>query len=261
MSKNEIKPTSEFYGRLQDAYDYFNQHLFDGALPHCLITVQREKNTMGFFSAARWSNDGTSEVHEIALNPAYFARRKVIEVFQTLVHEQCHVWQHEYGSPSRTGYHNREWSEKMEAIGLMPSSTGEPGGGKIGQKMSDYPAEGGRFKQACIKLIMAGYQFNWIDRRIARQHEEDPQHMTEEPPLALAPVAAAAPLAIKSAESLLNLPMSKLLPNFELQLIAPADPKAKSKTKYYCPDCGVNVWGKPNLAIRCDDCNLSFVPL
>jgi len=261
MSKNQIKPTGEFYGRLQDAYDYFNQRLFDGALPYCLITVQREKNTMGFFSAARWSNDGKNNVHEIALNPAYFARRKVIEVFQTLVHEQCHAWQHEYGNPSRTGYHNREWSEKMESIGLMPSATGEPDGAKIGQKMSDYPIEGGRFKQACIELIMAGYQFNWIDRRIARQRDEEPETVTEQAPPEEAPVAADAPLAIQSAESLLNLSMSRLIPNFDLQLISPTDPKAKSKTKYYCPNCEVNVWGKPNLSIRCENCDLSFIPM
>ncbi len=260
MSKNEIKPTSEFYGRLQDAYDYFNRQLFDSALPHCLITVQREKNTMGFFSAARWSNDGKRDVHEIALNPAYFARRKVIEVFQTLVHEQCHAWQHEFGNPSRTGYHNREWSEKMESIGLMPSATGEPGGGKIGQKMSDYPIEGGRFKQACITLITTGYQFNWIDRRIAWQHEDETEPEGAAEPLAGAP-ASAATLATTSAESVLNLSMASLIPNFEHQLISPADSKARSKTKYYCPGCGVNVWGKPGLSILCEDCGRSFISL
>ncbi|MES2072429.1 MAG: SprT-like domain-containing protein [Pseudomonadota bacterium] len=260
MKKNDTKPTDEFYGRLQDAYDYFNLHLFDGALPHCLITVQREKNTMGFFSAARWSNDGRNDIHEIALNPAYFAKRKVIEVFQTLVHEQCHVWQHEYGKPSRTGYHNREWSEKMEAIGLMPSATGEPGGEKIGQKMSDYPLEGGHFKQACISLITTGYQFNWIDRRIARQDETETIHAAEEISAVEMPATATASLTIKSAESLLNQTMAKLIPHFEHQLIVPAAAMSRSKTKYYCPDCGVNVWGKPNLSIRCEDCDLSFVP-
>ncbi|GGD02062.1 SprT-like domain-containing protein [Undibacterium terreum] len=274
MKVTEIKPTDEFYGRLQHAFDYFNMQLFENSLPHCLITVQREKNTMGFFSAARWSKDGNSEVHEIALNPAYFARRKVIEVFQTLVHEQCHVWQHEYGNPSRTGYHNREWAEKMESIGLMPSSTGEPGGEKIGQKMSDYPIEAGRFKQACIRLIMSGYQFNWVDRRVARQIGDEMEHPTGEMDDIDAEETydedlsdttdsveiTEAPLAVRAAENVLSLPMSKLIPNLALQLISPSITVAKAKTKYYCPGCGVNVWGKPSLAIRCEECELSFIP-
>ncbi|MFZ6649710.1 SprT-like domain-containing protein [Undibacterium sp. TJN25] len=258
MSNSATKPTDEFYGRLQAAYDYFNLALFDNALPHCLITVQREKNTMGFFSAARWSNNGKRDVHEIALNPAYFARRKVIEVFQTLVHEQCHVWQHEFGNPSRTGYHNREWSEKMESIGLMPSATGAPGGDKLGQKMSDYPIEGGRFRQACVQLMTSGYQFNWIDRRIARH-----QGGYEAPPaasqMAEAPASATASLAITSAEAILDLPMTQLAPDAAYQLILPADTKVRAKTKYYCPGCETNVWGKPQLSIRCEDCDLTFI--
>ncbi|WP_394782070.1 SprT-like domain-containing protein [Undibacterium sp.] len=261
MNKSPTKPTDEFYGRLQAAYDYFNLALFDNTLPHCLITVQREKNTMGFFSAARWRNDGKKDVHEIALNPAYFARRKVIEVFQTLVHEQCHVWQHEFGNPSRTGYHNREWSEKMESIGLMPSSTGEPGGGKLGQKMSDYPIEGGRFRQACIQLMTSGYQFNWIDRRIARQRDEYEMPTPGESQImeATANITATASLAVTPAEAILDLPMTQLIPDAEYQLIMPAEIKVRAKTKYYCPGCEANVWGKPQLSIRCEDCDLSFV--
>jgi hypothetical protein len=46
----------------------------------------------------------------------------------TLVHEQCHQQQAEQGRPSRSGYHNKEWSQKMLAIGLQPinAKTGLP---------------------------------------------------------------------------------------------------------------------------------------
>lgn len=37
-----------------------------------------------------------------------------------------------------------------------------------------------------------------------------------------------------------------------------ADPerkkKAASKTKYTCPDCGVNAWAKPETALICGEC-------
>lgn len=43
---------------------------------------------------------------------------------------------------------NEEWADKMEGIGLMPSSTGKPGGSRTGEKMADYAIEGGLFMQA-----------------------------------------------------------------------------------------------------------------
>ncbi|MCH8618522.1 SprT-like domain-containing protein [Undibacterium sp. TS12] len=253
MKINKIKPTAEFYGRLQHAYEHFNAMLFNSALPHCLITVQREKNTMGYFSAVRWSTDGNNDVHEIALNPGYFANRKLMEVFQTLVHEQCHLWQHEFGSPSRTGYHNWEWSEKMEAIGLMPSSTGQAGGDRVGQKMSDYVIEDGLFKQAALALVASGYHFKWVDRWVAKQE----QIVNSE--LSVAQDAPELILPISSAEKLLNAPMAQLIPNFQHQVQDTDWQKARSKTKYSCPGCLANLWGKPDLRVRCEDCDMLFL--
>ncbi|EAA4127232.1 sprT domain-containing protein, partial [Salmonella enterica subsp. enterica] len=49
-----MKPTQQTYEELQVAYDHFNEALFDGSLPPCLITLQREKKTYGYFSAERF---------------------------------------------------------------------------------------------------------------------------------------------------------------------------------------------------------------
>ncbi len=46
-------PTHSFYNYLEAAYNFFNAALFAGRLPTCLLTVQREKNVMGYFSANR----------------------------------------------------------------------------------------------------------------------------------------------------------------------------------------------------------------
>ncbi len=83
---------------------------------------------------------------------------------QTLVHEQCHVWQNYYGKPSRRSYHNREWADKMIAIGLMPSTTGRPGGKQTGQHMNDYVLAGGAFQTAAVDLMATG--FGWLDRSV-----------------------------------------------------------------------------------------------
>jgi hypothetical protein len=63
----------------------------------------------------------------------------------TLVHEMCHLWQREYGTPSRNTYHNWEFAEKMEAVGLVTSDTGEPGGKRVVQRMTLYIAGDGPF--------------------------------------------------------------------------------------------------------------------
>jgi len=143
-------PTRTMYRYVEDAFDHFNRELFDGSLPKPLLTFQRDKSCMGMFMYRRWQNREEHYTHEIALNPLYFVTRNPLELLQTIVHEMCHLWQYEYGKPSRAGYHNREWARKMEAVGLMPSDTGAPGGKTTGQHMSDYPLPGGRFYQACV---------------------------------------------------------------------------------------------------------------
>ena len=121
--------SQELYEEIEGAYAYFNEVLFDGQLPGCLFTLQRKSNTFGYYSESRFlrrNGDGKSD--EIALNPAYFAHRRVEQTLSTLAHEQVHQWQAHFGKRSRSGYHNAEWANKMQSIGLMPSDTGEPGG-------------------------------------------------------------------------------------------------------------------------------------
>ena len=85
-----MKPTPETYAELQHAYDVFNRSLFGGELPECLITLQRNKNTCGYFSPERFVNRNGQCIDEIAVNPSLFAVTPIIEVMQTLVHEMAH---------------------------------------------------------------------------------------------------------------------------------------------------------------------------
>ena len=157
-------PTDETYTALQRAYAFFNGELYGDELPDCLITLQRRKRSCGYFSPRKFRHvrqDMTTD--EIAMNPAYFLEQGTVEVLQTLVHEMAHLWQEHYGKPSRRGYHNKEWAAKMESVGLMPSSTGQEGGKKTGQSMSDYPIQGGAFLAACKKLLATGFSIPWGD--------------------------------------------------------------------------------------------------
>jgi hypothetical protein len=116
-----LNPTSHTYGGLDRAYEFFNDRVFGGALPRCLITMQRHKGAYGYFAPERFgSRDGATITDEIALNPAHFAERSTKQIPSTLVHEQAHLWQQHFGKVSRGGYHNKEWAAKMKEIGLHP---------------------------------------------------------------------------------------------------------------------------------------------
>ncbi len=241
-------PTTEFYELLNQAYQHFNNRLFEDQLPWCMLTLQRSRNTMGYFSPERWVDGKGYKAHEIALNPAYFARHRVIDVLQTLVHEQSHLWQHLHGRHrSRSGYHNREWADKMESIGLVPSSTGEVGGSRTGQSMSDYPKPGGRFLEACMALCQGEYQLKWIDTEPARQPSSQPRLKNEDNE-ALVELLEQAPALLQ--------PVTTSDANGEINWEPAEKTKALSKSKYTCVKCHVNVWGKPALNILCGNCML-----
>lgn len=44
---HKMEPTAATYQELSRAFDFFNAKLFDGQLPACLLTLQREKRTYG----------------------------------------------------------------------------------------------------------------------------------------------------------------------------------------------------------------------
>lgn len=149
-----MKPTPAQIAAYQLAFDHFNALLFDGKLPHAVLNFSRHAGANGFFAAERWYDNGASgqkPLHEISLNPDLLLREP-IEYYSTLVHEMAHHWQQCFGGPSRNGYHNKQWAQKMVEIGLIPSATGEPGGKTTGQRMTHYIAPAGPFEAAFRSL-------------------------------------------------------------------------------------------------------------
>ena len=223
--KNAPSPTEEQFNALNGAYRYFNRVLFGNKLPNCMLNFSRKKNTHGFLAPERWRRIGskTHNIHEISLTPTTLYRTP-IEIFSTLVHEQAHLWQWELGSPSRNGYHNKEWADKMMEVGLIPSDTGKEGGKKTGQNMTHYIEKGGRYEKAFQKMAKKyTLPFTSLEGDLMR--------------------------------SLLKGVEGKNEPSAKLKKFRPP---SRKKTKYTCSNCKCNVWGKPNLKIKCMDCNVDF---
>jgi predicted SprT family Zn-dependent metalloprotease len=169
-------PTAITYKSLNDAYVFFNQRLFSGRLPPCLITMQRHRTAYGYFSGGRFESwDGDQITDELALNPARFLERTIEQTMSTLVHEMAHLEQHHFGKPSRAGYHNKQWATMMKAVGLIPSDTGEVGGKEIGQTVTHYILMGGRFEKVCAELMQRGvgslYVERWRDDEMLRERK------------------------------------------------------------------------------------------
>ena len=115
-----LPPTFEAYGEWQHAFDLFNAEIFGGELPNCLITLQRRPKAYGYFCGDRFANVEGKRCDEIALNPKHLRSRSFIENVGTLVHEMVHLWQHHFGTPSRSGYHNMEWARAMIRVRAPP---------------------------------------------------------------------------------------------------------------------------------------------
>ncbi|MBA1280254.1 hypothetical protein [Stutzerimonas stutzeri] len=162
------KPTQQVYEELQKAYEFFNQELFEGRLPSCVITLQRQHDTFGYFSANQFqSRVGGIQAHEIALNPSYFAVRTIHETLSVLVREMVSLDQTLHTKRDklpRRRYRNTEWADMCEQIGLMPTSTGLPGGRRVGDNVQTYVIEGGPFDNACSRLVDEAFTLSWVDR-------------------------------------------------------------------------------------------------
>jgi hypothetical protein len=107
-----------------------NVPLFGGALHRVFLNFSHRAKSLGFFAPERWES-GDQVTHEISLNPSHLRRGSAREIASTLVHEMVYLWQYEHGRPKRAGYHDGQWA-------LVPSSTGGPGGRRVGYKMSHY---------------------------------------------------------------------------------------------------------------------------
>ena len=266
----ESRPTSELYDSIQFAYDFFNDKLFDKKLPEVIFTFQRKAGAMGFFAPNRWGSLTGKDCHEIAMNPSYIANSRLIEVMKTLVHEMCHCWQYSCGLPPRDYYHNKEWAMQMIKVGLMPSSTGEPGGQITGQSMSDYIIEDGQFLNAFNQLReKEAFELRWIDKLALPRlydpiiapvegsftdndgnNERQVNFMAIDPETKIGEQRLIKPFVIQAEEQ------TYIEGRPDLFFMKKVTPK-KSRNRYVCA-CGNRVYGKPGLEISCKICEQDF---
>ena len=119
-------------------------------------------------------------------------------------------------------------------------------------RLADYPVPKGRFIKSCENLLKdKSFALPWVDRFARESGITTDNEKLETITQALADVdlATANQLTTK-VENFFDAEA------FVAQTLTAAK---KVKSKYTCNECKLNVWGRPNLQLRCDDCNLVLI--
>jgi hypothetical protein len=81
-----------------------------------LMLDRLSHNICGHFRRGR---NGFGLRNEIAINELHVSEKPYWEVIVTLLHELLHSEQENIGSPGRRNYHNKEYRDRAEALGLI----------------------------------------------------------------------------------------------------------------------------------------------
>ncbi len=243
-----LSPTASFYSALQSAFDHFNTELFEGKLPHCLITLRSASRVYGYHHAGRFISLTGEQLDELGLHPGFFTLRPIESVLSTLVHEMVHHWQEHLGTPSPANTHNQEWARKMESLGLMPSDTGLPGGKRTGRSLSHYIIPDGIFLASCRKLVESGFVIPWLDRHLPAAPENH-QEVVQALKAAGVEYDVSPPPVTKLPEKIKG----------KATVYSPAPKKAPAREKLTCTQCGIKAWVAPGTKIICGVCSVEMI--
>lgn len=233
----DTSPTIATYSGLQDAYDFYNDRLFNGELPDCVITYQRQNNSYGYHCGKRWGNSVGEKTDEIAMNPAYLATRPVDETLSTLVHEMCHGWQAYKGTPGRGGYHNKEFARMMQEVGLIAYSVDDPSK-NVGDRVTHRIEPGGAFAVVTEELISSGFSFPWVDLAFRGEDRAGGLSTSDIEAIRAFGIEVGEPGAVQVIDK----------------------PRSGARVKYSCPSGHYSVWGKSDIDPMCGQCKEYMTP-
>jgi len=135
---------TEIGNYLDNILNYYNHELLDTPLKtRCLIVLNPKVGKDGLFIPKKWTDGDSGSIHEIQVNPKCLEQEIVLH--SVIARNLIFAWQFENSNFTRVAYLNAEGVKLMEDAGLPPTSTGEPGGDKIGQGKTYYIAKEGKF--------------------------------------------------------------------------------------------------------------------
>lgn len=124
MEENKyIDNSKDMEKELTHIYDRFNHHFWNDELPGVMITFRPTKGGVGHMTSVPvWeSSHVRKDKYELNIS-AFVLDRTPNEICETILHEQCHLYNaiHEIKDCSNEGrYHNSEFKKTAESHGLI----------------------------------------------------------------------------------------------------------------------------------------------
>ncbi|BAZ51128.1 hypothetical protein NIES4103_37510 [Nostoc sp. NIES-4103] len=130
---------------LNKIYIYLNRYLFENKLEDDIVLVLSYKlKTEGLFLHDKWDGSEQKTYHEISIDENLLNENQEYWL-AVLVHQMVHLWQYMHGrNKPPKHYHNEEFVNKMEGIGLKINS---------GYSNEQSINTDGEFQQVVQKLI------------------------------------------------------------------------------------------------------------
>jgi len=113
-------PWHEIASQLYLWTDRFNDRFFGREMPDAVLSFERMDHRILAAYTLRRNPQGL--LYEITFNVKHL-ERPLWQTLETLMHEYVHLWQQNYGeNPVTHNYHNREFVQRCEGIGLHPAT-------------------------------------------------------------------------------------------------------------------------------------------
>ena len=227
---------SEAIVELEGMYNLVNNVLFESKdvkieLP-VLITIQSrgKHHAYGWVTAAKaWTDDkGSDLAYELNIAAESLAR-PTADIFNTLVHEMCHLVNIQRGVMDYTNSqrHNKNFKEVCDLVGLYCEQMG-----RFGWAATHEPDK----NSAELKAILQAYMDNGKPEALAMQRKDYPLKVTKGGSEAGSDAGSEAG--------------------------SDATPKKRksNQIKYICPKCGASVRATRKLNLVCGDCMEKMLP-
>jgi hypothetical protein len=210
-----VKPTEE-YTKYQEAFDHFNRELFDKLLSPCLITLPNTRRRAGGY----FRNQGFAARNNHTLRTHEIAlnpRAFAGSDDKEILSILVHEMVHL--KQAQEGNPGRNGYHTLRWARDMLSRGLRPisldnPGKMTGQRVTHEIVPGGPFDVAAGQLLATGFSLRW---------------------------QAADAVAMRHNHTGMEEPSVQ-------------EPSPRNKVKYTCPECGLNVWGKPRARLICGYC-------
>jgi predicted SprT family Zn-dependent metalloprotease len=230
MNATHTGITAANYSTFQRAYDFFNRELFNNSLPEVLITLQRKSKALGYFHHDRFAKRSADTVRQGKLACAL-----TNGMVTSLSDDSPRV--HELAmNPDHFGHQT-----DLEICDTLVHEMCH-----VARHIEGNPPRGGyhckRWAEIMVNIGLQPSDTGKPGGKITGQHMSD------------YPIEGGRFLTAYAKLAKTGFTLDWQSQELTEETKKKRKVKSASKTKYTCPECDANAWGKPGISLICGDC-------